>query len=129
MVLDEDSLVRAAHALTHGDVREAGLACALTECAGAAERLWTVLTRATPAPVVAHPASLLATAVYLRGDATLAQIALDVALAADPDYPPALAVRSCLNRAIPPEQFQQVLFASLDAVARDRLAALVDAPR
>jgi hypothetical protein len=117
--IDEDTLLRAAHALRHPAVREAGLACALSERAEPAERLWTILTRATPAPVVAHPASLLATAVYLRGDGVLAQLAVDIALAADPTHPLAQPVRACLDHAVPPDQLRQLLAASFDT-ARSR---------
>src|SRR5439155_15948262 len=46
--LDEETIVRASHALSHSDVREACLAFALTIRAEAAERLWTALTRAAP---------------------------------------------------------------------------------
>lgn len=114
-VPEEDTLVRAAHALTHHAVREAGLACLLTERAEAAQRLWTILTRTTPAPVVAHPASLLAAAVFLLGDGALANIALDIALLADPTNVLATTVRTCLDVAMSPELFRQLLAASFHA--------------
>jgi hypothetical protein len=120
--LDEDTLVRAAHALTHPLVRQAALQDTLTDRAQAAQRLWTILTRATPRPAVANPASLLATAVYLAGDGALANVALDIALAADPAHPLALAVRACLGYTMSPEQFRQLLTDSFDALDRDASA-------
>jgi uncharacterized protein DUF4192 len=114
-VLDEDTVVGLAHALTHPAVREAGLRCALSDRAGAAVAVWTVLTRRAPRAVVAHPASLLATGVYLLGDGVLANLALDIALAADPNHPLAGVVRICLDNVIRPDQFRALLVASIQA--------------
>jgi uncharacterized protein DUF4192 len=114
-VLDEDTVVGLAHALTHPTVRDAGLRCALSDRAAAALEVWTVLTRRAPRPVVAHPASLLAASVYLQGEGTLANLALDIALAADPTHPLATVLRTCLDNVIPPVQFRALLTASIHA--------------
>jgi hypothetical protein len=118
VLLDEDTLLRAAHALSDPLVREACLEYALSERVEAGVRLWTVLTRCTPPPVVAHPASLLAAAVYLRGDGTLAHVAVDIALAPDPTHPLAQVLRTCLDHTIPPDQFRQLLTDSFQAARR-----------
>jgi len=77
LVLGDEEVVRLAVALADHHVRDACLATAGDPRAAAAEQLWLALTRATPAPERAEPATLLAFAAYLRGDGALAGIALD----------------------------------------------------
>jgi hypothetical protein len=72
IALDHETVVRLAKALSDADVREFCLMLAVTSHAGAAERLWTALTRAVPGPPRAEPASLLAVCAYVRGDGALA---------------------------------------------------------
>lgn len=50
----------------------------------AAEHLWTLLMRCLTGTTQAESATLLAYSPYLRGDGTLAVLALHTALAADP---------------------------------------------
>jgi hypothetical protein len=109
VVLDEDALVGALHALTHPTVRDACLDWVLTEPADPAQRLWTVLTRRAPHAHAAHPASLLAATVYLHGDGVLANIAVERALAADPEHSLAQILYRALQHSIPPEVFRQLL--------------------
>ena len=99
--LDDDQIVRLADALCDPLVRDNCLPLLLTDKADAAERLWTVLTRAVPVPERAEPASLLAIHAYLRGEGVIANLALDVALDANPDHQLALLLRESIDRGTP----------------------------
>ncbi|WP_433264927.1 DUF4192 domain-containing protein [Actinosynnema sp. CS-041913] len=83
-------------------VRDRCLGFALGEHAPAAERLWTELTRQSPAPERAEAATLLAISAYLRGDGTLAALALDRAEAAHPHHRLASMVRGAMDLGMPP---------------------------
>lgn len=103
---DED-IVALATALGDHSVRDAVLDIPRDpDRAAAAERLWTALVRATPAPQRAEPAICLAYAAYARGDGVLAGIAADYALAADPGHRLAELLRGALYAAIPPERIR-----------------------
>jgi hypothetical protein len=65
-------------------------------------RLWSDLVRHAQPGYVAAPASLLAFTAWQDGDGTLANIALDRALADNPDYSMARLLRSALNAGTPP---------------------------
>jgi hypothetical protein len=118
--LDDETVVRLAHALSNQDVREACLAYALTGHARAAERLWAALTRSTPGPERAEPASLLAVCAYLRGEGTLAGLATDIALADVPDHHLALSMRLVLDYAVPPHGLEAMLAESFARAAFDK---------
>ncbi|RZQ59916.1 DUF4192 domain-containing protein [Amycolatopsis suaedae] len=105
--LTDDRIVRLATALGNSRVRDACLALAVNaadEPCRAAERLWLALTRATPAPERADPASLLAYAHYQRGSGAFAVMALEAALDADPGHVLSTLLLACLNKALPPRQ-------------------------
>src|SRR5262249_24896873 len=66
------------------------------------QRLWTdVVKRAQPGHV-AGPASLLAFVAWQSGDGALANVALDRALADDPDYSMATLLRQVISVGAPP---------------------------
>jgi hypothetical protein len=65
-------------------------------------RLWTDLVRRAEPALVPAPAALLAFVAWQSGNGTLAGIALDRALAADPGYSLALLLRDILTAGIPP---------------------------
>jgi len=67
-------------------VRDALLSLAAGSAAGSAEQLWFLLTRSLPDPYRAEAAALLAFSALLRGDGTLAAIALAAALRANHDH-------------------------------------------
>lgn len=102
LVLDDDKVVRLAVALSDHRVRDACLATAIGEQAAAAEQLWLALTRATPAPERAEPATLLAFAAYLRGDGALAGMALEHAEQAYPGHRLAGLLRRALEAGLSP---------------------------
>lgn len=70
----------------------------------AAERLWTWLTKSTPAPERAEPACLLGYAAYVRGDGALARVAFEAALDAHPGHTLSRLLMRALENALPPEQ-------------------------
>ncbi len=72
--------------------------------------LW--LARTIVPPQDAAVCTLLAVTAWVRGDGALANIALDRALATDPDYSLATLVRIGLDRAVPPRQVKEWLRAS-----------------
>ncbi|OLR95216.1 DUF4192 domain-containing protein [Actinokineospora bangkokensis] len=107
--LGDRLLATIAHALTDPDIRGHCLGLALGDGARVAERLWTRLTRALPAPHRAAPASFLAVHAYLRGDGALARMALDRARAADPGQQLPEILLACLDRALPPDKLRELL--------------------
>ncbi|MCG8918040.1 DUF4192 domain-containing protein [Actinokineospora sp. PR83] len=111
--LDDDLVAGLAIALSDADIRGHCLTIALTERAGVAERLWTRLVRMLPDPHRSVPACLLAVHAYLRGDGALAQMALELANAADSDNNLAALLRACLERALPPDEFRDMLTRSI----------------
>ncbi|MGH3284251.1 MAG: DUF4192 family protein [Streptosporangiaceae bacterium] len=64
--------------------------------------LWTDLTRRARPGYVAAPASLLAFVAWQSGDGALANVALDRALADDPQYSMAVLLRQVINSGAPP---------------------------
>ncbi|SFQ33071.1 protein of unknown function [Amycolatopsis arida] len=109
--LTDDQVVRLALALSDERVRDACLRTALPpggSDAVAAERLWLRLVRETPAPERAAPACLLAFSAYLRGEGTLAVVALDVALEADPGHTLADLLRRSIGLGIPREKLATI---------------------
>lgn len=112
--LDDKQIVRLALALAHPRIRDACLSMSITDRAPAAERLWTVLTRALPAPERAQPACLLAVCAYLRGAAVLAGMALEVAMAADPTHRTAPLLREAIDLGTPPEVVRRMITTSVE---------------
>jgi Domain of unknown function (DUF4192) len=79
-----------------------GEAGAVEDRAAAVERLWLALTRSTPAPELASPATLAAFTAYLRGNGALAGIALERALEAWPGHDLATLLSMALETGLPP---------------------------
>ncbi|QWF77570.1 DUF4192 domain-containing protein [Amycolatopsis sp. CA-230715] len=105
--LSNADIATLARAMSVAAVRDACLATALPPGSAealSAERLWTELTRLTPAPERAAPATLLGYSAYLRGECALAGMALEEALAADPGYVLAQLLRAGLSSGLSPER-------------------------
>ena len=66
-------------------------------------RLWTDVVRRGPTPMLAAPAALLAFAAWQSGQGALAWCALDRCAEADAHYPLADLVAHALQRAVPPD--------------------------
>ncbi|WP_158882565.1 DUF4192 domain-containing protein [Amycolatopsis anabasis] len=117
LALTDEQVVRLVLALSETKVRDACLATALPpegKRSQEAERLWTALIRAAPAPGRAEPASLLGFSAYMRGDGTLANMALENALRADPRHTLAQLLSQCLWHGTPPRKLRRL--ASVDTV-------------
>ncbi|MEP9413713.1 DUF4192 domain-containing protein [Gordonia sp. VNQ95] len=78
------------------DVRDAALACAVTDLRAGAEYLWRELARRLIGTGRASAATLLAHLHYVAGEGGYAGVALDCALTADPDW----ALARLLDRAL-----------------------------
>ena len=65
-------------------------------------RLWTDLVRRARRRYLAAPASLLAFTAWQSGEGALANIAVDLALAADPGYSLAHLLRDIMDAGVPP---------------------------
>lgn len=112
----DDQIVRLALALADRPVRDwclrlcrSGEADPDTGCrAAAAERLWLALTRATPAPELAGPATLAAFTAYLRGNGALAGMALERALQAWPGHDLAALLSVALETGMPPSTLARI---------------------
>ena len=107
--LTDRQVARLAWGLRDTDLRDRALTLALGEAAPAAEALWTELTRRSPAPLDAAPATLLAVSGWLRGDGALANVALDRALDSEPSYTLAGLLRAALDACLPPAAVREVI--------------------
>jgi len=104
--LSDDEVIRLANALSDDRVRDMCLDFDRLPDMAAAERLWTALSRTTPAPQRCEPACLLAFSAYARGDGVLAGIALDQALKANPQHRLTNLVRTALTLGLEPDNIR-----------------------
>lgn len=104
--LDDAEIVRLVHALSDHNVRDASLSFAAGATPAAAERLWLELTRGSPAPERAEPATLLAFTAYLRGDGALASVAIQAAETACPGHRLAGLLRYALDCGLAPARIE-----------------------
>ncbi|HEV7652287.1 MAG TPA: DUF4192 domain-containing protein [Actinophytocola sp.] len=116
--LPDEQIARLAAALSDPLVRDNCLPLPLTDRGDAAELLWTALIRVVPAPERASPAILLAIHAYLRGEGVLANLAVEVALDADPDHDLARLVRDALDRGLPPTVLRSMIEESVSSAER-----------
>lgn len=105
--LEAAEVARLALGLADARVRDRVLTWADGELAAAAESLWVELVRRATPPYDAAPATVLAVHAYLRGNGAYARIALDRALASDPDYSLAGLLARGLDRGVPPRVVRQ----------------------
>lgn len=96
-------------ALRTASVRHCMLGLAGTARLDMAERLWALLSRSLPDPERAHAAALLAFSAYHRGDGVLASIALDAALASDPQHRFARSLDAALRDGTSPPRLGAVV--------------------
>jgi hypothetical protein len=123
--LSDNDVIRLSRALADHRVRDTCLDFDELPDVAAAERLWTALARATPAPERAEPACLLAFSAYARGDGVLAGIALTEAEAADPGHRLSSLLRSALALGLPPGKIRT---AGIRAATFARKALTEDRP-
>ena len=103
-ITDEDRLAWLAVSLVHLAVRDDAWARMVPEHRQAHLSLWADIVRRADGPWLPAPASLLAFTAWQAGDGTLANIALERALTADPGYSMALLLRDILAAGVPPSQ-------------------------
>ncbi|MEU5692730.1 DUF4192 domain-containing protein [Actinosynnema sp. NPDC020468] len=113
--LTDEEVAALAHALSDLWVRDSCLAYAVGEHHVGAERLWTELTRSTPAPERAEPATLLAITAYLRGEGALARVALEEAEKAHPGHTLTTLLKAALDMALPPEKVRDLALKAAQA--------------
>ncbi|MFC5062849.1 DUF4192 domain-containing protein [Actinomycetospora atypica] len=77
-----------------------------------AERLWTLLTRAVPAPEVAQPATLLAFATVDQGGGAVLTTALQRACDADPHHQLSRMLGTLITAGFPPETVRELVSAA-----------------
>jgi hypothetical protein len=105
-VLTDHEVVSLSMALGDHRVRDVCLDFDELPDIAAAERLWTALAKAAPAPERAEAACLLAFSAYARGDGVLAGIALDSAEEADPGHRLSGLLRGALAIGLPPAKLR-----------------------
>ncbi|WP_327141301.1 DUF4192 domain-containing protein [Nocardia sp. NBC_01327] len=115
------TLANMAVALRDTDVRDVMFGVAAGVHADRAEQLWTILTRALPDPDRAEAATLLAFHALLRGEGVRADIAVDAALAADPEHRMAYLLGVAVATAIPPQRMRRLCRAGIEAAAALRI--------
>lgn len=111
--LTDHQLVRLARALAQTPIKDECLAMVLSDEPEPAERLWTVLVRALPAPERAAPALLLAMSAYLRGAGVIAGLALQVVLESVPEHELATRLDAALQMGFPPDRMRALLVQSI----------------
>jgi Domain of unknown function (DUF4192) len=103
-ITSEDRIAWLAVSLIHLAVRDDAWARMVPEHRRAHLSLWADIVRRIDGPWLPAPASLLAFTAWQSGDGTLANIALDRALGADPEYSMARLLRDILTAGVPPSQ-------------------------
>jgi hypothetical protein len=98
----DDEIARITVALRDLRVRDDAWARMDPAHADAHRRLWTDVVRRAQPGYIAAPAALLAFVAWQSGDGALANVALDRALADDPQYSMALLLRQVITAGAPP---------------------------
>jgi hypothetical protein len=106
--LPVDDAARILVGLLDVHLRDALLRWSLPPHAEDAISLWMDLTRRAPEDLVAPPATLLAITAMCVGDGVVANVALDRALEAEPDYALARLIFDAARSGLPPEAIREV---------------------
>ncbi|MBF6176738.1 DUF4192 domain-containing protein [Nocardia blacklockiae] len=106
--VDPAGLAEVAVALRDSAVRDAMFALALGERAAAAEVLWSMLCRALTGADRAEAATLLGYSAYANGDGPFAGVALEAALAADPQHSIAQLLDTALRTGMRPAEIRKL---------------------
>lgn len=112
-VFDDAELVALADALDDIRVRDSLFGLAVGKRAGEAEALWMSLAQTLPDPARVEALVLLAFSAYVRGDGSLAGVALAAALDARPDHRMAGLLDSALQGGMRPEQIRDLALTGL----------------
>lgn len=114
--LPDRDVARVAWGLRDLRVRDRAMGLALGPSAAGAEVLWTEVTRRVPPPLDAAPATLLAVTAWVRGDGAMANVALDRALASEPEHALAWLLRSALDACLPPAEVRRLVLDCLSGL-------------
>ncbi|WP_433622101.1 DUF4192 domain-containing protein [Nocardia sp. CA-120079] len=98
-------------------VRDALFGLAVGEHADAAERLWLALSQLVSGTDRANAATLLGFSAYVRGEGTLAGIAVQAARDADPNHSMAILLATCLTTGMRPETVRRLAHCGLGIAA------------
>jgi hypothetical protein len=101
---DDDKVAWLSVALTDLRVRDDAWARMDPDYNEAHRRLWTDIVRRASRAYVPAPASLLAFTAWQAGEGTLANIAIERALDADPQYSMALLLSDVIDAGVPPSE-------------------------
>lgn len=104
-----DDVARLLRGLVLLRVRDAAWLTITADTAGEHVAWWSDLLRRTPSGLAAPVATLLAWSAWQAGHGALAWCALDVALAAEPDYSLATTLAEMLLAAVPPSTWADVV--------------------
>ena len=104
---DVGALIRLAVVLRDLQVRDTAWLAMTVETARTDLELWARITRAAQPSDRAAPAALTAVAAWLGRDLPMARVALDVALAADPNYTMARLVTMALDAGLPAHKWTE----------------------
>jgi hypothetical protein len=107
--LSDREVARLAWGLRDVDLRDRALTLALGRSAVAAESVWTELTRRAPGSLAAAPATLLAVTAWIGGRGSLANVALERALASEPTYTFAVLLRAALDACLTPAEVRRLI--------------------
>lgn len=113
-VTEPGTLARLGVRLTELRVRDAVWTRITPETARLHVRLWSRVVRHVPERHLPAPAALLAVAAWQHDDQGLARAALDVSLAADPDYAMAVLMTRALQWGLPAERWRGFVAERLD---------------
>lgn len=115
--LEAAELAEVAVALRDPIIRDVMFALAPGDHAMAAEALWVRLTHCLPDPDRAEAAALLGYSAYVRGDGSLAGVALQAALASDPEHTMAQLLDTALQSGMRPERLCRLAETGREAAA------------
>jgi hypothetical protein len=104
---EDHEVARLLRGMLETGVRDAAWAAITRESAREHVRFWSDVLRRGPTPMLAPPAALLAFAAWQAGQGALAWCALDRCAEADEHYSLATLVAEALQRAVPPDAWEQ----------------------
>lgn len=115
---DDASAAAALVALTDLWVRDSQLVPRRGRDGDRAGRVWSALSRSAPTQLRAAPLVLLALQRFREGQGARANIALDAAMADQPDYAMAHLLQSAIAGALPPSEIDRALREAVRSVRR-----------
>jgi Domain of unknown function (DUF4192) len=116
MAISDAELAGVGAALADRRVRDLLFTTVDSDMAASAEALWALLARVLPQPLRAEALTLLAFSAFTRGDGSLVWVALEAALAEDPQHEMAGLLDSAMQLGTRPEEIRGLLSGMPSAV-------------